>query len=60
MMVPNHSSDSSSDLVACWAETYDAPVLPTIEALAGFSGTKGELYGGINKEYTIVLDLPGL
>ena len=38
MMVPSRSSGSSSNVVACWPAAYDAPTLPTIEALAGLSG----------------------
>ena len=47
MMVPKYSNDSSSDLVACWPAAYNAPALPTIEALVGLSGAKGELPCGL-------------
>ena len=60
MMVPKRSSDYSSDLVACWSTAYDAPALPTIEALAGLSGAKGELHGGLSKDSRTVLALTGL
>ena len=60
MMVPNRSSDSSSDLVACWPAAYDAPALPTIEASAGLNGAKGEPHSGLNKEPRSVLAVPGL
>ena len=50
IMVPNRSSDSSSDLVAHWPAAYDAPALPIVEALVSLSGAKGELHGGHNKE----------
>ena len=59
-MVPNRSSDSSSDLVAHWTAAYNAPAQPTIEALASLSGAKREPHGGINKESGAVLALPGL
>ena len=60
MMVPNHSSDSSSDLVTHWPAAYDALALPTIEALAGLSVSKGGPYGSFNKESGILLALSGL
>ena len=60
MMVPNPSSDSSSNLVACWQAAYDAPALPIIEALAGLNGAKGEPHSGFNKKYEAVLAFPGL
>ena len=60
MMVPNRSSDSSSNVVAYWPAAYDAPALPTIEALASLSGAKGELHSGCDKESRTVLALPGL
>ena len=60
MMVPNRSSDSSSNIVACWPTAYDTPALPTIEALASLIGTKRELYGGHNEESGTVLAFPGL
>ena len=60
MIVPSRSSGSSSNIVACWPAAYDAPTLPMIEALAGLSGAKGELYGGHDKESKTVLALPGL
>ena len=59
-MVPNRSSDSSSDLVAHWLAAYYAPALPTIGALAGLSGTKGEPHSGLNKESGTLLTLPSL
>ena len=46
MMVPNRSSDSSSNRVACWPADYDKPAICTIEALTGLNGTKGELHSG--------------
>ena len=60
MMVPNHSSDTSSIVLACWPAGYDAPTLPTIEALATLSGAKGEPHGGCDKKSRTVLALPGL
>ena len=60
MMVPNCSSDASSYVLACWPAAYDTPALPTIEALAGLSGAKGEPHGGCDKESRTVLALPGL
>ena len=46
--------------MACWPAAYDAPALPTIEALAGLSGAKGQPHGGLHKESGTVLALPGL
>ena len=57
MMVPNRSSGSSSDVVACWPAAYDAPTLPTIKALASLSGAKGEPHGGLDKESGTVVGL---
>ena len=45
--------------MACWPAAYDVPALPTIEALAGLSGAKGELHGGHDKESRTVLAFPG-
>ena len=59
MIVPKHASDASSDLVAHWPAACNVPALPTIEALAGLSDNKGELHGGLNRESSKVLALPG-
>ena len=60
MMVPNRCSDSSSDLVAYWPAAHNTPALPTIKTLASLIGAKGELHGGLYKESSTVLALPGL
>ena len=60
MMVPNYSSEFSSDVVVCWTVTYDIPALLRIEALTSLSGAKGELYDGLDKESGTELALPGL
>ena len=60
MMVPNRSSDSSSDIVDRWPAAYDAPVLPLIEALAGLSGAKRELHSSLDKECRTLLALSSL
>ena len=62
MIVSNHFSNSSSNskLVAHWPAAYNTPALPTIEALASVSGTKGELHGGLDKESRTVSALLGI
>ena len=59
-MVPNCSSDSRSDLEACWPAVYDALALPTIKALASLSGAKGEPHSVLDKESRTVLALLSL
>ena len=54
------SSDSNSDLLAWWPETYDTLALITIEALAGLSGAKGEPHGCLDKESKTMLAFLGL